>query len=137
MQVNILKLNETEHWSAEAQAAAGGRPILSVYLYTPEIGYHLCESTRSYELHLVGFTTDGFEGSDEEWEKLGEVLQDGLASSEPVSYMHAWRVEAFPKLDDCTDRAAGWCKLDDYDTDDQNEAIDDAREYVLGNGFTD
>jgi hypothetical protein len=124
-----------------------------VYLYNPNSVTHCCELTASYELINVGSIVGDAEKlgelSEEKREELFDWLREGQGQDEYVRYMHCSAVESMTELKDSTALEAGRCKLGDFGEtpadgnykgfgeDKFKEAMDEAEEYVRGNGYTD
>jgi hypothetical protein len=154
MQINIVKFDETQYWTDEAFKAKVGK-IFGVYLYNPNVVTHCCELTPSYELEHMGAvlsgtgTFDFAEASDEEREALFEYLREGIKDDEPCCYRHCSDIDRMPELKHSTTVEVGRYNLGDYGEtpadgnyrnfgDDKfKEAMEEAAEYVRGNGYTD
>jgi hypothetical protein len=84
--LKVVVLDETQYWREDIAKEAG--KLFGVYLYDASRGVYACELTPSHELWFL-YTTSENPLSDE----LYEAIVEGDSYTEPVSYMHCWRVK--------------------------------------------
>jgi len=85
MDIHILKVDETEHWSEAIQNRV--ERIFGVYIYDPSYKVRACEITASYELHEIDSQFIPKNGASEsEIETLDEIMIG--ATEYDVRYMH-------------------------------------------------
>ena len=87
-------------------------------MYDSSRGVYACELTPSHELWFL-YTTSENPLSDE----LYETIMEGDSNTEPVSYMHCWRVEGLKHV----------ASLEADPELSYEENIEQAREYYQGN----
>lgn len=162
MQVNIVKLDETRFWVDVKFREKVGR-LFGVYLYDPKAGYHACEYTTSRELHRIGVVVERMPEDEGEQEKILDYIREACIGEEDSILMHASSVDQLPKLENNSALETGrclfgefgdgdpWLRLDKFDSAsdcgfakaksevwaESYSAIEEAREYAVGNGFTD
>jgi len=115
----IVKLDERRHWRKDIQEKTTA--IYGVYAYDRNEHTHLCELTPSHCLMFLGTDHVEVDGlSEEERERLSEIVMDGALDSEPVTYMHVRDIERIVKENPTLTRKA------DVDLDDLDEDLDDS-----------
>jgi len=93
-QWRAIALDETEDWIDDRLRSLCDK-IYGVYAYNPNIAYHLCEFTPSYELMRIGsipcYDYDKLTEDDRDY--VESIVMDGESDSEPFIYMHCDDVE--------------------------------------------
>lgn len=112
----IVVLNETNYWSEEMQAKAGGA-IFRAYLYDATRIVHCCEITPSYELFPL-YTTPW---RDDENGSVDEEIR--LAEDNDVRYVHCHSINALPP-ENFHDIGV-WKKMDDETEDELRERVEE------------
>ena len=87
----IVRIRETEHWCTEVRALA--TEIWGVYAYDELLAEHLAEVTRSHGLHRLGTLIEGPARSEDDGERLDELIRDGESDDDGFMYMHCRDLE--------------------------------------------
>jgi hypothetical protein len=122
MAFRVVRFVETKFWHEDITKRAG--TIYGVYVYDDEVGVHCAELAASYELHFVGSTWEQHLPTEEENERLWQEIWDADRDTDPVRYYHCSSFRNKPEGIDGKGKILN-C-----------EDLEEATEYVQGNGYT-
>jgi hypothetical protein len=145
MKINILKVDETAHWSEEIRERV--ERIWGVYLFDQNWRIHLCEFTPSYELHRLPSQVIVPDWEYHRHDEIEGEIMDGERFDDAVVYVHCHRLDGLDHFKEgwFPDGTMGVCTMtgfaqgfvfDPHDTAERDEreqrhdyAIEEAREY--------
>lgn len=125
--IRIVKIDETQHWRADIQAACG--KLWGVYVYDDTARTFCCELTPSRELVFCGSTWERSPDDESEAEKLAELINEADGQQELACYMWCSEADRLPFEPFDTDEPG----FEDGDTY-PGPALSAALEWCRGNG---
>lgn len=124
----IIKVDETEHWSDEIKAKVG--KIYCVYLYDKSVVTHCAEITPSYELRPLYYTTEF--APHKFSEEVDEQIQAEFSNEESVRYFHCSSVDKMEHYP-MKNMLALNKDIEGRDNDEYNELVESTVEYFKCN----
>lgn len=81
MELWVIKTDETDNWIDEIQKKAG--KLYGIYLVDPNVNFHLCELTPSYEARFIDTYTENMVD-----DETDDEIREANAGSDQTVYYH-------------------------------------------------